>query len=51
MPGRLNPGNHDDAVPSAAELKETCGNLRSFKKRYLDQYQPAKLAACKADVA
>jgi hypothetical protein len=50
MPGRLNPGNHDDTVPAAAELKETCGNLRSFKKRYLDQYQPAKVA-CRADVA
>jgi hypothetical protein len=51
MPGRLNPGNHDDTVPSTAELKETCGNLRSFKKRYLDQHQPEKVAVCRVDVA
>lgn len=36
MPPRLNPGNHDDAVPGMAELKMTLGNLRTFKKRYLD---------------
>lgn len=36
MSGRLNPGNHDDAFPAMAELKNTLGNLRSFKKRYLD---------------
>lgn len=35
IPGRLNTGNHDDSPPSSADLKTTCGNLTSFKQRYL----------------
>lgn len=35
IPGRINPGNHDDAVPEQADLKQTYGTLKDFKKRYL----------------
>jgi len=35
IPGRINPGNHDDAVPEQADLKQTYGNLKDFRKRYL----------------
>ena len=31
----VNPANHDDAVPSAGDLKVALGNLRTFKKQYL----------------
>lgn len=30
----VNPANHDDAVPSAGDLKVALGNLRTFKKQY-----------------
>lgn len=50
MPARLNPGNHDDKVPSTDELKQTWGNLRTFKKRYLDHAKPAISPACLAEV-
>lgn len=35
IPGRINPGNHDDAVPDQADLKQTYGTLKDIKKRYL----------------
>jgi len=35
IPGRINPGNHDDAVPEQSDLKQTYGTLKDFKKRYL----------------
>ena len=35
IPGRINPGNHDDAVPEQADLKQTYGSLKDFRKRYL----------------
>jgi hypothetical protein len=35
IPGRINPGNHDDAVPAQADLKQTHGNVKDFRKRYL----------------
>jgi hypothetical protein len=31
----VNPANHDDAVPSAGDLKVALGNLRHLKKTYL----------------
>jgi hypothetical protein len=30
----VNPPNHDDAIPSAGDLKVALGNLRAFKKEY-----------------
>lgn len=35
IPGRINPGNHDDAAPDQMDLKQTYGTLKDFKKRYL----------------
>jgi hypothetical protein len=37
MPGRLNPGNHDDSPPALAELRQCHGDLVAMKKKYLDQ--------------
>lgn len=34
MPKVLNPGNHDDAVPSTIELKQIRGNLRAISKTH-----------------
>lgn len=30
----LNPGNHDDKVPTVPALKHACGDLRRFRKEY-----------------
>jgi hypothetical protein len=34
MPAVLNPGNHDDDVPSTIELRQIRGNLRQIAKRH-----------------
>lgn len=35
IPGRLNSGNHDDAAPAQADLKQCLDTLRELRKRYL----------------
>jgi hypothetical protein len=35
MTGHLNPGNHDDNLPSVSDLKNALGNLSAFHRDYL----------------
>lgn len=42
---QLNPGNHDDTTPSAADLKVSYGNLKAFRRDYLGAATAAPASA------